>query len=87
MIFTDDFATPKGGNKIALDTWIINRKLTRTEAERRLLASAISYRKEDFPVNDNGVRLVTNAGTILSFCGEDSSHITLHAIHRSLDSV
>ena len=86
MIFMDDFSVLSGGSKIELDAWVINGDLTCIEAERLLSAAGITYRKEDFPHNDNGVHLITTAGTVLAFCGEDASHITLHAFHRQIEA-
>jgi hypothetical protein len=81
MIFMDDFSVLSGGTKIELDAMGINGSLTCDQAERLLNEANIAYRKEIFPYNDNGVHLIMNVGTVLSFCGEDASSITLHALY------
>ena len=86
MIFMDGFSVLSDGGKIELDSWIVNGGLTCAEAEYFLSAAGIAYRKEDFPYKDNGIHLVTSAGTVLAFCGEDASHITLHALHRQIEA-
>ncbi len=82
MIFMDDFIVPTGGATLELDPWIISGQLACADAEKHLRASAISYRREDFPFCDNGVRLITAAGTTLTFSSEESLSPTLCAIHR-----
>ncbi len=85
-ILMDDFSVlnVSGGSKVELDAWFINGSLTCANAEHLLSENGITYRKQDFPYNDNGVHLVTSAGTVLAFCGEDASHITLHACSREI---
>lgn len=82
MIFMDDFSTLSGGEKIELDSWGITGNLTFSQAERLLTKTNIAYRRESFPCNDNGIQLITSAGTVLSFCGEDASQIIVHALYR-----
>lgn len=85
MIFADDFSVPTGGSKIELDAWIIRGNLCCSEAEHHLKLADIAYRKEDFPFNDNGIHLITSAGTVLAFCDEDVSQITLHSMYRKTE--
>ena len=84
MIFMDEFSNLNGGCNIGLDAWVINGDLTCIEAEHFLSAANIEYQKEDFPYNENGVRLITSAGTVFAFAGEKSSHITLHSLYRQI---
>ncbi len=86
MIFMDDFKVPTGGNKIDLDAWAISAHLTCSQAEAHLSSAAIPYQKGNFPYTDNGVRLITGAGTLLAFSGENPAQPTLHAIQRRLEA-
>lgn len=84
MIFMDDFSVLSGGEKIKLNSWGITGHLTCSQAERFLTEASILYRRESFPYNDNGIQLITGAGTVLSFCGENASQITVHALYRQI---
>ena len=84
MIFMDDFETPKGDQTLELDPWIISGQLTSAQFEEHLRASGTTYRKEDFPFTDNGVRLITTAGTTLTFSSEDAANPTLRVVHRQI---
>lgn len=84
MIFMDDFTTPDGTPTIQLAPWIINSQLTLYEAEQKLALEEIDYRKEPFPYAENGIRLITTPGTIMTFSSEDTANPTLRALHRQI---
>lgn len=82
MIFLDSFGLPGGGSQRDLEPWIISDQLTCAQAEQQLVLAGITYRKEDFPYNENGVRLITSAHVTLSFASADAEEPTLCALHR-----
>lgn len=86
MIFIDDCDIPSGGKKVDLDTWVISRYLICFQAEEYLSKATIPYRKEEFSYTDNGIHLITSAGTTLAFSGESAVEVTLHSIHRQLET-
>ena len=86
MIFADDFRVPRGDATLELDAWKIERTCTPKRMEQHLSAANIAFRAEDFPYADNGVRLISEAGTTLTFCGENPSNLELVSVSNSRSS-
>ncbi len=80
MIFIDDFSVLNTSQSIIIEAWMVAENLTCAAVEQCLSEAKISYRKLNFPYNENGVHLVTNAGVTLAFSGAAASQIHLHSL-------
>ena len=83
MILGDNFEVPSGDTNLKLDAWIIERTCQPSAMERHLNDKGIAYRVEDFPYADNGIRIIVESGTTLTFCGEDAAQLELVSVSHS----
>lgn len=84
MIFTDDFEIPRGCAQFELDAWEVKRDCTPSQMEQYLSTARINYRVEVFPYIDNGVRLICENGTTMTFGSEDLGKMKMFSISHSI---
>lgn len=83
MIFTDDFEIPRGCELFEVDAWEVKRDCTPSQMEQYLTEAGIAYRVEDFSYVDDGVRLICESGTAMTFGSEDSGKMEMFSISNS----
>ena len=72
MIYLDHFRVPYGGQRIALDPWIIKGGLSRQEAEVELARKGLSFKEVDASWSEGTHEMIElESGVRLTFVEEE----------------